>query len=62
MHDNSNNVPFHPRHQGRFLALDDVTEIRRTSPTAVCWWRRSGAASLFDLKPASEQTRTGFAA
>lgn len=63
MHDDSNNVPFHARHQGEFMTLDDVTEVRRTSPTAVRWWRRSGAGpSHFDLKPALAQTRTGFAA
>ena len=63
MHHSSNNVRVRASHQDEFPTLDDVTVILMSSPATVRGWRHGGIGpNLLDLKPAREQTRTGFAA
>ncbi|MCL2541910.1 MAG: helix-turn-helix domain-containing protein [Nocardioidaceae bacterium] len=47
MHSNTNDVPFHARHEDELLTLDDVAEILMTSPNTVRWWRQKGTGPEF---------------
>lgn len=40
MHSNTNDVPFHVRHEDELLTFDDVAEILTTSPNTVRWRRQ----------------------
>ncbi len=39
---NTNDVPFHERHDDELLTLEDVAQILRTSENTVRWWRQTG--------------------
>jgi len=42
MNSNTNDVPFHERHDDELLTLEDVARILKTSENTVRWWRQTG--------------------
>lgn len=42
MNSNTNDVPFHERHDDELLTLEDVAQILKTSENTVRWWRQTG--------------------
>jgi hypothetical protein len=47
MNSNSNDVPFHERHDDELLTLEDVAQILKTSENTVRWWRQVGTGPEF---------------
>ena len=47
MNSNTNDVPFHERHDDELLTLDDVAQILKTSENTVRWWRQTGTGPEF---------------
>lgn len=47
MNSNTNDVPFHARHEDELLTLDEVAEILMTSPNTVRWWRQQETGPEF---------------
>jgi hypothetical protein len=47
MNSNTNNVPFHERHDDELLTLEDVAQILKTSENTVRWWRQTGTGPEF---------------
>lgn len=42
MNSNTDDVPFHERHDDELLTLEDVAQILKTSGNTVRWWRQQG--------------------
>ena len=47
MNSNTNDVPFHERHDDELLTLEDVAQILKTSENTVRWWRQMGTGPEF---------------
>ena len=47
MNSNTNDVPFHERHDDELLTLEDVAQILKTSENTVRWWRQIGTGPEF---------------
>jgi predicted DNA-binding transcriptional regulator AlpA len=47
MNSNTNDVPFHERHDDELLTLEDVAQILKTSENTVRWWRQTGTGPEF---------------
>jgi helix-turn-helix protein len=47
MSSNTNDVPFHERHDDELLTLDEVAEILKASENTVRWWRQEGTGPEF---------------
>jgi len=47
MNSNTNDVPFHERHDDELLTLEDVAHILKTSENTVRWWRQTGTGPEF---------------
>lgn len=47
MNSNTNDAPFHERHDDELLTLEDVAQILKTSEHTVRWWRQQGTGPEF---------------
>ena len=47
MNSNTNDGPFHERHDDELLTLEDVAQILKTSENTVRWWRQTGTGPEF---------------
>ena len=47
MDSNTNDAPFHERHDDELLTLEDVAQILKTSENTVRWWRQTGTGPEF---------------
>jgi len=47
MDSNTNDAPFHERHDDELLTLEDVAQTLKTSENTVRWWRQTGTGPEF---------------
>jgi predicted DNA-binding transcriptional regulator AlpA len=47
MNSNTNDVPFHERHDDELLTLEEVAQVLKTSENTVRWWRQTGTGPEF---------------
>ena len=47
MNSNTNDIPFHERHDDELLTLEDVAQVLKTSENTVRWWRQMGTGPEF---------------
>ena len=47
MNSDTNEVPFHERHDDELLTLEDVAQTLKTSENTVRWWRQTGTGPEF---------------
>lgn len=47
MNSNTNDVPFHERHDDELLTVEDVAQVLKASENTVRWWRQTGTGPEF---------------